>query len=276
MTCRRSLWFFGVALLLLLPGAAVAQLHTGDVYGTVLDNQKQPLPGTTLTLTGVGGPQTALSDESGHFRFVGLYPGEYSIKAELEGFSPVEQSGIGVRIGSKIELELTLSGAVQEMITVTAEHALINPREQNFGPALSPQELEKLPTARDPWSLLRQAPGVNVDRVNVGGNESGQQSNFFVGGASSTDNTFAVDGAIETDMAAVGGSAGYYDFGAYEEFQLITASTDVSIQTAGVTINQVTKRGTNTWKGDGRYLQDRRQPAIQGVDRGLPRGNRRQ
>jgi hypothetical protein len=240
--------------LVLVPAAAVAQTHTGDVYGTVFDDQKQALPGATVTLTGVGAPQTTQSDESGHFRFVGLYPGEYAIKAELEGFSAVEQSAIGVRIGSKIELELTLSGAVREMITVTAERALINPREQNIGPALSPQELEKLPTARDPWSLLRQAPGVNVDRVNVGGNESGQQSNFYVGGASSTDNTFAVDGAIETDMAAVGGSAGYYDFGAYEEFQLITASTDVSIQTAGVTINQVTKRGTNRWKGDGRYL----------------------
>lgn len=255
MTSRKGLWFIGLALSLLLCATAFAQVHTGDVYGTVVDDQKKPLPGVTLTLTGEGAPQTVQSDAEGLFRFTGLFPGDYTIKAELEGFSTVEQSNLGVRIGSKISVELTMSGVVKEMITVTAEHALINPREQNFGPALTPRELEKIPTARDPWSLLRQAPGVLTDRINVGGNESGQQSNFYVGGASSTDNTFAVDGTIETDMAAVGGSAGYYDFGAYEEFQLITASTDVAVQTAGVTINQVTKRGTNTWKGDARYLK---------------------
>jgi hypothetical protein len=95
---------------------------------------------------------------------------------------------------------------------------------------------------------------VLVDRVNVGGNESGQQSNFIVGGATASDNAFAVDGVIVSDMAAVGSSGSYYDFGAYEEIQLTTASTDTSIQVAGVTINQVTKRGTNEWRGDGRYL----------------------
>jgi hypothetical protein len=241
--------------LLVLPAVASAQLNTGDLYGSVDDQQHQALPGVTLTLTGVGAPKVAVSDEKGNFRFVGLYPGQYALRAELDGFSTVEQTGIEVKLGSKLSLELSMSSAVRETITVTAEHMLLNPREQNSGPVLTPQELEKLPTARDPWSLLRQAPGVQVDRVNVGGNESGQQSAFFVGGATSADNTFAVDGAIETDMAAVGSSASYYDFGAYEEFQLTTASTDVAIQTAGVTINQITKRGSNVWKGDARYLK---------------------
>ncbi|PYQ58263.1 MAG: hypothetical protein DMF53_20720, partial [Acidobacteria bacterium] len=38
------------------------------------------------------------------------------------------------------------------------------------------QELEKIPTARDPWAVLQSTPGVLTDRINVGGNESGQQS----------------------------------------------------------------------------------------------------
>jgi hypothetical protein len=241
-------------LALLIPAAATAQLQTGDVYGTVTDDQNQPVPGVTVTLTGPSGTRSADSDEAGRFRFIGLYPGTYSIKAEIEGFSPVEQTGLGVRIGGKAEVQLTLSAAVREAITVVAEQVVINPREQSQGPALSQQELDKIPTARDPWSLLKQAPGVLTDRINVGGNESGQQADFFAGGATTSDNTFAVDGVILTDMAAVGGSATYYDFGAYEEVQLTTSSTDVTVQTSGVTVNQVTKRGTNTWKGDGRYL----------------------
>ncbi|HEY4595376.1 MAG TPA: hypothetical protein VIJ02_03165, partial [Thermoanaerobaculia bacterium] len=33
-------------------------------------------------------------------------------------------------------------------------------------------DLERTPTARDPWAVLQSAPGVLTDRVNVGGNES--------------------------------------------------------------------------------------------------------
>jgi hypothetical protein len=39
-------------------------------------------------------------------------------------------------------------------------------------------ELENIPTARDPWAVLQRTPGVLTDRINVGGNESGQQSQY--------------------------------------------------------------------------------------------------
>ncbi len=39
---------------------------------------------------------------------------------------------------------------------------------------VSPRSLE----ARDPWSLLQATPGVLTDRINVGGNEAGQQSTY--------------------------------------------------------------------------------------------------
>lgn len=42
--------------------------------------------------------------------------------------------------------------------------------------AAMPQELEKIPTARDPWALLQTTPGVLTDRINVGGNETGSKS----------------------------------------------------------------------------------------------------
>jgi signal transduction histidine kinase len=43
---------------------------------------------------------------------------------------------------------------------------------------LNEPELEKIPTARDPWAVLQSTPGVLTDRINVGGNESGQQSAY--------------------------------------------------------------------------------------------------
>ncbi|MFL6289894.1 MAG: sensor histidine kinase [Thermoanaerobaculia bacterium] len=51
-------------------------------------------------------------------------------------------------------------------------------QEEPQAETVSQSELEKIPTARDPWALLQSAPGVLTDRINVGGNESGQQSAY--------------------------------------------------------------------------------------------------
>jgi len=263
--------FVLAALLLAMAVPAFAQLQTGDVFGTVTDEQGQALPGVTVTLSGVGAPQVQVTDAEGQFRFLNLYPGTYSVKVELQGFSPIEYPDINVRVGGKADLRITLSAAVTEEITVTGESPLLDERKLNQGSNVSTVELDKIPTARDPWSLLSQAPGVLVDRFNVGGNESGQQSNFLGTGSASTENTFAVDGVILTDMNAVGGSATYFDFGAFEEVQFTTSSTDVTVATAGVTINQVTKRGSNEWQGNARFL---RTDGKYQSDPFLPQGNR--
>ncbi len=259
-------------VLLALAVPAVAQLQTGGIYGTTVDEQGQPLPGVTVTLTSsFGAPQVQQSGADGRFRFLKLYPGTYALKAELDGFSPVEVQQVEVRIGANTEVQVTLSAAVKDTITVTGESPLLDERKTNLGANVGAADLARVPTARDPWSLLSQAPGVVVDRVNVGGNESGQQSSFLGAGSGSRDNTFAVDGVIVTDMNAVGGSATYFDFGAFEEVQFTVSSTDVTVQTSGVTINQVTKRGTNQWRGSGRFL--RTDGSLQS-EPSLPNGNR--
>jgi Ca-activated chloride channel family protein len=64
---------------------------------------------------------------------------------------------------------------MEEAITVTAESPLLDERRISTGATVSQAELEKIPTARDPWAVLQTTPGVLTDRINVGGNESGQQ-----------------------------------------------------------------------------------------------------
>ena len=86
---KRALSLAVLLLSLALP--ALAQLQSGNLYGTVLsDSDKSPLPGVTVTLTGGGAPQIQVTDAQGQFRFLGLSPGSYAVKAELEGFSTVE------------------------------------------------------------------------------------------------------------------------------------------------------------------------------------------
>jgi hypothetical protein len=254
-----NLWgrIVAVAALLLLVagGTAFAQLQTGNLYGTVTDDKGAPLPGVTVTVTGQGAPQVQVTNAQGQFRFLGLTPASYQLKAELEGFSTIDYPNIVINIGRNTQIEVKLSAAVEDVITVTAESPLLDERRISTGATVSQTELEKIPTSRDPWSVLQTAPGVLTDRINVGGNESGQQSNYVGPGSPGNQAVWSVDGVVITDMAALGSSPSYFDFDAFEEMQVTTGGSDSTIATGGVVLNMVTKRGTNEWRGSGRYYK---------------------
>jgi hypothetical protein len=254
----RSRWLGrGLALVVALvatTGGAFAQLQTGNIYGTTLDNQGEALPGVTVTLEGAGAPKVQTSDASGVFRFLGLPPGTFSLKAVLEGFSPLDYPNVVVNVGRNTTIEMTLTAAVEEVVTVTAESPLLDERRIGTGATVNQTELEKVPTSRDPWAVLGTVPGVLTDRINVGGNESGQQSQYVGPGSGGDQAVWAVDGVVITDMGAIGSSPTYYNFDAFEEMQVTTGGTDTSLATGGVTLNMVTKRGTNQWRASGRFI----------------------
>ncbi|MGH7342804.1 MAG: carboxypeptidase regulatory-like domain-containing protein, partial [Candidatus Rokuibacteriota bacterium] len=252
---RQRLTILALALLLGAAGAALAQEETGNVYVVVSDDQGATLPGVTVTLAGYGAPRVQVTNAQGQARFLSLSPGSWSLTAELESFSTVEYPNIDVRVARNTNLEVTLTAAVEEVITVTSESPLLDERKLTTGTTVSQIELEKIPTARDPWALLTQTPGVIVDRINVGGNESGQQAMFQAPGVSSDENAFLVDGVEITDMSAVGASSTYYDFDQFTEMQFTTGGTDVAKAAAGVSVNLVTKRGTNEFRGSARFLR---------------------
>jgi len=240
-------------LLLVAGGTAFAQLQTGNLYGTVTDDKGAALPGVTVTTTGGGAPQVQVTNAQGQFRFLGLAPGSYQMKAELEGFSTIDYPNIVINVGRNTQIEVKLSAAVEDVITVTAESPLLDERRISTGATVSQTELEKIPTSRDPWSILQSTPGVLTDRINVGGNESGQQSQYVGPGSGGDQAVWSVDGVVITDMAALGSSPAYYDFDSFEEMQVTTGGSDSTIATGGVVLNMVTKRGTNEWRGTGRF-----------------------
>lgn len=237
-----------------LAGAAHAQLQTGNLYGTVEDTNGTALPGVTLTVSGLGAPLTQASNAEGQFRFLGLSPGTYHLQAELAGFSSVDFSDVVIGVGRNTTIAVTLNAAVEETITVTTASPILDERSITTGRDVTSVELEKVPSSRDPWGVLVQTPGVQLDRINVGGNESGQQSVFAGRGANSDANTYAVDGVDITDMAAIA-SPTYFDFDAFEELQITTGGSDVTVAASGVTLNVVTKRGSNEWRGSGRLFE---------------------
>ena len=88
--------------------------QSGNLYGTVVDDKGSALPGTTITLTGVGAPQVQVTNAQGQFRFLMLSPGSYKITAQLEGFSPAEKP-VQINVGRNSEIEITLQPAIEQI-----------------------------------------------------------------------------------------------------------------------------------------------------------------
>jgi hypothetical protein len=256
MTLRKTL--VASALMLLLGATfAAAQQQTGEIYGRAQDTSGAVLPGVSVTVAGPAliQPRVAVTSEAGTYRVPELPIGTYSVTFELAGFRTMALQDIRVTIGFRAQVNASMDlSTVQETVTVTGASPLVDTRETGTSSTFDLETLQNIPSARDPWVMLERTPGIFMDRANVGGNQSGQQSGYISRGATSTNNKWSIDGVDITDMAATGASPIYYDFDMLEEMQVTTGGADASQQTGGVGINLVTKSGTDRFKGNARFL----------------------
>ncbi|MBY0496136.1 MAG: TonB-dependent receptor [Cyanobacteria bacterium] len=250
---------FVLASLAILLGTPLAHAQTtGSITGVVTDSSGAVLPGATITLTSdrlIGGPQTQVSDTSGAYRFDRLVPGVYLVKFELQGFRNVERPDVRISaafvatINAKMEV-----GSVAETITVTGESPTVDVRSNLQQTVMNQEILEGIPTGRDPWSLAKLIPGVQVGTYDVGGTQSMQQSSMSAHGSNTSDVSYNIDGATVNWPGGGGGATMmYYDQGMFEEVNYMTSAIPAEIMAGGVSINMVTKDGGNQWKGNLRY-----------------------
>ncbi len=255
MTSRTAL--VASAMALLMATTAAAQQQTGEIYGRAADKSGAVLPGATVTVAGPGliAPRVSVTSETGSYRAPELPIGTYSVTFELPGFRTMVMQDIRVTIGFRAQVNGVLElSSVQETVTVTGESPIVDTRETGTSTTFNLETMRDIPSARDPWVMLERTPGITMDRANVGGNQSGQQSGYISRGNSTGNNKWSIDGVDITDMAATGASPIYYDFDMLEEMQVSTGGADVTQQTGGVGINLVTKSGTDRFKGSGRFL----------------------
>ena len=231
-----------------------AQTFTGRIDVTVADATGAILPGVTVEISG---PQNAVAvtDAKGEAHFLNLTPGTYAVAAKLSGFGDYMNKNVPVVAGASVPLRVGMAvGGVAQVIEVTGESPLIDPRKMTTATNVTAEQLQELPSARDPWVVLQTVPGIIVDRVNVGGAESGQQSNYQSKGSPTGDNTWNIDGIAITDMAALGSSPTYFDFDMFQEMQITTGGADLTMATGGVGLNLVLKSGANTPRGSTRFF----------------------
>ncbi|MBA3886714.1 MAG: carboxypeptidase regulatory-like domain-containing protein, partial [Acidobacteria bacterium] len=214
---------------------AWAQLQSGTVSGIVQDEQGGALPGAVVTLSGAGETRMFTTGPDGRYRFLNLPPGTYTLTTNLTGFSRLVREGLVVTVGANLDIPMNLRLAtVQETVTVSGESPIIDAKATGTTTNFTQDELAKIPNSRDPWALLRTVPGVVMDRVNIAGNETGQQSGFTAKGTRRQDAVWTLDGVVITDMAAVGASPTYFDYDAFQEIQISTSGQDLRQPTGGV------------------------------------------
>ena len=252
MACRRNRLTLATCcgvLIALLASPAAAQVNLGRIDVTAQDETGAVLPGAAVAITGPEDRSNLFTDVQGEAHLLRLPPGIYELRVTLQGFREYVDTAVQVRAASSTPVVAGLSvGGVAETVVVTGAAPVIDPRRQSTDTHVTRQELQEIPSARDPWVVLQTIPGIVVDRVNVGGAESGQQSNYMAKGASTGQNTWTLDGVAITDMASLS-SPGYYDFDMFQEMRINTGGADVRNQTAGASMDLVLKSGTNQYSG---------------------------
>ena len=244
----------GAACVLALAAPASAQVQRGVIQGTVHDQSGAVLPGAIVRLTSdLGAPREMAAGDRGEYRFPDLDPGRYTLRATLDGFSPLVRPDLIVEVGASVEIRMALAiGTVSEEVVVRAASPVLDTRRQGNVTNFDTVMLEEVPTARDPWALMQHLPGVTIGRPNVGGSESTNQAQVAARGDSGLNTMWSLDGVTITDMGTPGASTTYFDFNVFEEVQYTTGGMDSRQQTGGLGINMASKRGGSELRASSR------------------------
>ena len=248
----RLLGWAAAFLLLLVPSVGSSQTvsaTTGALNGRVSDNTGAVLPGVTVTISSPSlmGTRTAVTTEEGQYRFPAIPPGEYTVAYELAGFSTLRREGIRVTLGFTATVNVELGVAtLQESVTVTGESPVVDTQSTSVSTNFDAEQLANLPSARDLWAILAESPGVQLNRIDVGGSAAGTQSGYVTYGTAGQ-NRPTVEGIVATEGTDAAGF--YYDYGSFDEVAVNAAAHNAEMPWPGVQSNFISKSGGNTFHG---------------------------
>jgi outer membrane receptor protein involved in Fe transport len=249
---------FGLAAC--LPGGIVHSQTVGaTLQGIITDSSGAAVPEVVVAVVSVatGGVRELKTDETGHYRFPVLQPGEYEVHMSRAGFQPVARRGIQLAVGQNAVLDVKLEvGRVTDEVTVTADAPHINTTSGSVSGLVSDKEIRELPlNGRSFQQLALLQTGV-TGALSAGNDVvGGRTPKISINGARPEQNSFLLDG---TDINNVynktpGSSAGVLlGVEAVLEFQVLTNAYSAEFgRSAGGVINAVTRSGANTFHGSG-------------------------
>ncbi|HEU4873466.1 MAG TPA: TonB-dependent receptor [Pyrinomonadaceae bacterium] len=239
-----AVWCGVVLVFLMCCFSAMAQSSTSSVTGSVVDPQKNVIPGATVTLTNreKNFTRTQTTTDNGSFAFSLIPPGQYQIEAEAKGFKKSVLTDVGAQVAKPttviVELEV---GIATETVTVSsgAGEVLVNKEDGTLGNNFINQQITQLPLeARSPLALVTLQPAVTREG--------------YVAGARSDQSNITLDGIDinEAQTNSVGSPVIRLNAEAIEEFRVTTVNANAAAgRSSGAQISLVSKSGSNDWHG---------------------------
>src|ERR1700722_496867 len=235
---------------LALSFSAFAQVQFGQFAGTVTDPTGAAIPNAKIQ---VSNPAIDLNlftttNASGNFTVKEVPPGTYKITVEASGFKSVSDNGVSANAGtiSHVDFKL-LIGKASEVVEVTGESSAVNTEDSKLATTVSSTQISNLPlNGRNVFDLMQLSAGA----VNVMGVDFENGHDTVVNGLREDFNGFLINGVSNKGLS--GGVVNVPIEDSVEEFQQLQLNMSAQYgNSAGGTVNLVTKSGTNNWHGSG-------------------------
>ncbi len=230
------------AAVIVAGGGIVAHAQTattGAVNGVVSDKSGAPVAGATVRITSAQTSRTYITGTDGSFRMGLLNPGAWTVEVTKASFQKITQN-ITVLVNQTQPVNFKMAGEAATVVEVLGTATTVDTTTTQTGLTTTMDTLSAIPKAgRDISSLLQLAPGV------TGGGFGNDPS---IGGGSSAENAYIVDGLSTTNTArGFQGVSLVTDF--IDQLEIQTGGFKPEYSALGGVINAVTKSGTNVFKG---------------------------
>src|SRR5438876_8439461 len=245
--------FFVLTLALASSGWAQSQISAGTVQGDVVDEKGGSVAGATVEAKNLATNfvQTDTTNTDGHFAFLSLAPGRYTLTISKSGFADSVHDNVNLHVGQTITLPATMKvSSVAQQIVVT-DVPVIETTKTESSSTLSELTVSATPVlGRKFEDLLTLTPGVAITQ-----GPDGDEINF--NGQRGVFNNISLDGGDYNNGffgEQLGGQRAAIDITLDEvkEFQVVASGANAEFgRTAGGVVNVITKSGTNDVHGSG-------------------------
>src|SRR5579864_173059 len=239
----------GLLFSLLSPTASAQSTISGlakDSSGAVMAGVKVEAASEAL----IERSRIVTTNGEGRYAIVDVRPGNYTVTFTMEGFSTVKQQ-VEVPANVTVPVDADMKpGSVGQTVEVQALVATVDIENVAHPQVLTRNDMDALPTARNPQSMGSYTPGVHLNQPDVGGFQQIEQTYMISHGQPSSHDTYLLDGMMINTTQADGQIQIYVDNALVQEVTYQTTNIPLEVTGGGVYVNMIPRDGGNTLHGN--------------------------